>query len=71
MGKKKAGLYTALVYLANHPDSTAYEVARGIEFVDAWRVFDWLSRAEKQGMVVRYRRSNEITPRWKVQEGRS
>jgi hypothetical protein len=69
MGAKKTGFYNAIYWLANHPDSTAYEVARGIGFADAWRVFDWLAHAEKQGITERFRRGSEITPRWRVVVG--
>ena len=70
MGKKKAGFYAALVWLARNPMSTAYEVCRGIGFSDPWRVFEWLMLAEKQGMVSWYRINNELTPRWKANVNR-
>jgi len=68
MGKKKSGLYTALWWLREHPESTAYEVCRGIDFHDAWRVFEWFLLAEKQGMVAWVHKAGEVTPRWKVTE---
>jgi len=64
MSKKKTGFYNAIYWLVNNPGATAYEVARGIEFDDAWRVYEWLVLAERQSMVTRHRRGGEITPRW-------
>ena len=66
MGKKQAGLYAALVWLALHPDSTADEVARGIEFADSWRVFEWLCRAEDEKMVRGYHKDGEMAIYWNV-----
>jgi len=66
MGKKKAGLYAALAYLTNHPESTADEVARGIEFADSWRVFEWLCRAENEGMVRGKHKDGKLAIYWKV-----
>ena len=66
MGKKKTGLYAAIGWLARNPESTAYEVARGIGFADAWRVFEWLALAERDGLVMAGRRNTEIALRWRV-----
>jgi hypothetical protein len=68
MGKKRAGFYTALVWLANHPDSTAFEVCRGIEFADAWRVYEWLVIAEREGLVTSFRRIDELAMRWRARD---
>jgi hypothetical protein len=73
MVRKKTGLYSAIAWLLDHPDSTAYEIWRGIGepsfgdgVVGAIRVFEWLTIAEREEIVMRYRVPNEITPRWKA-----
>jgi hypothetical protein len=43
--------YTVMVWLANHPGSTAYQIANGIPGADPLKVLDILFEAEREDFV--------------------
>jgi hypothetical protein len=43
--------YAVMVWLANHPGSTAYQISRGIAGADPLKVLDILFEAEREGFA--------------------
>lgn len=55
-----------MVWLANHPGSTAYEIARGIPGADPLRVLDILFEAEAENFATCQRQTGGLAFIWWV-----
>jgi hypothetical protein len=58
--------YAVMVWLANHPGSTAYEISRGIPGADPLKVLDILFEAERESFVTCQREVNGLAFFWWV-----
>jgi hypothetical protein len=58
--------YAVMVWLANHPGSTAYEISRGIPGADPFKVLDILFEAERENFVTCQREVNGLAFFWWV-----
>jgi hypothetical protein len=59
-------MYAVMSWLLKNPESTAYEVARGLELGDAWRVYRMLLSAEELKAITCHRKDGDLAMRWKV-----
>jgi hypothetical protein len=55
-----------MVWLANHPGSTAYQISKGIAGADPLKVLDILFEAELEGFVTCQREVNGLAFFWWV-----
>jgi hypothetical protein len=58
--------YAVIVWLANHPESTAYQISRGISGADPLEVLDILFEAEREDIVRCQRESTGLAFFWWV-----
>jgi len=65
----KAIIQEALIWLIDHPWSTAYEVARACGHgsdADALHLYDLFCGIEKSGIITQRHRMKEVAMEWKV-----
>jgi hypothetical protein len=58
--------YAVMVWLANHPGSTAYQIANGISGADPLKVLDILFEAEQESFVTCQRERTGLAFFWWV-----
>jgi hypothetical protein len=58
--------YTVMVWLANHPGSTAWQISRGIPGADPLKVLDILFEAERENFVTCQRERTGLAFFWWV-----